>query len=410
MSNTWLVTVHHFKKNVLKKSFIFVLLSIPFFLGVMIVMIVMSVALEKNDAPLGYVDHSGLLADPLPAPENDSRASIPIIAFNSEQAARESLENEEIQAYFILSEDYRINRAAELVYYDQPSDEAWSDFIDFMQINLAADLQPQVRERMISGSNLIVRSPDKSREQPSGDPTMGMVLPVILCIAFIGLILFSAGYMLEGIADEKLNRTIEVIFTSLSPTQLITGKVLGIVGINFLQLATWIIVGIIAVFVAANVLDMSWFQNAELDWGAIFMVLGIGIPTYILAAALMLAVGSTVVQAQEGQAVGGIFYMLMISPLILIVVIGENPNGPAAITLSMLPFTSLLTTSIRNMLIEIPTWQIITSIIIQSVLAVGAIYLAVSAFRLGMLRYGKRLKLTELLNRKKTPSVEGRAS
>jgi ABC-2 type transport system permease protein len=215
------------------------------------------------------------------------------------------------------------------------------------------------------------------------------VLPLFISVAFIGLVLFSAGYMLEGISEEKLNRTIEVVFTSVSPRTLIG------------------LVGIIAVFVAANVLDVAWFQSPSLNWGTILITLAIGVPTYITATALMLAVGSTIVEAQEGQAVGMIFYMLMISPMIAIVAIGQDPNGPLAVLLTLLPFTSLLTISIRNLFITIPSWQIAVSLFIQWSVVFITLWIAVRAFRLGMLRFGQRLRLREIIGRTGRKEAQG---
>lgn len=410
MSKTLLVGTHHFKKNVMKKSFIFILLSIPFFLAFVASMAGMAIASENSPAPVGYVDEAGLLDNPIYPPISESREPVEIVPFENEQQARQALENEELQAYFVLTEDYLLTRQVELYYFENPGDNAWTDFIDFLQFNLAGELQSDVQNRLRMGSSVIYRSLDGSREQPSDAPTFGMILPLIISIAFIGLTLFSAGYMLEGVSDEKINRTIEVIFTSISPSQLIGGKLIGIIGINFLQLATWILVGVIAVIVAGNVFALEWFKNPSIDWGMVLTVTAIGIPTYVIATALMLAVGSTVVEAQEGQAVGGILYMVMMSPLFLIVLIIENPDGPVAIALSLLPFTSLLTVSLRNLFFNIPAWQIAASITIQVSVAIFTIWLAIRAFRLGMLRYGKRLGFREIIRQKPKLEVEGDAS
>ena len=77
----------------------------------------------------------------------------------------------------------------------------------------------------------------------------------------------------------------------------------------------------------------------------------------------------------------------------------ENPNSPIAVVLSMLPLTAPLTILIRNGLTILPAWQIALSAVIQVASAVGAIWLAGRAFRLGMLRYGKRLKWREIFAR-----------
>ena len=407
MSKIWLVASYDFKKHVFKRSFVLILLSVPLMVSLFIGFIALGISFENNDAPLGYVDHTGLLSDPIPLPGGGDDERVAMIPFDNEDRALTALEDGEIQAYYLLGSDYFENREIELVYLEEPGDNARTDFYDFMQINWAADQPSEVVQRIAGGNNVIIRSLDGRREFSTLGPTVGQILPLVISVAFIALVLFSAGYMLEGVTEEKLNRTIEVIFTSLSPSQLISGKVLGVLGVNSLQLITWLLFGILAVFVARNVLDIEWFDNLQLQWDGIAMVAAAGVLSYLVATALMLAVGSTVVEAQEGQAVGFFFYALFMIPMIAVVAIGENPNGPVAVGMSLLPFTSLLTLSLRNWFITIPAWQLAASILVHFLFVLAAVWLATRAFRLGMLRYGQRLKFNEIIGRTKPASVEG---
>lgn len=407
MSKIWLVASYDFKKHVFKRSFVLILLSVPLMVSLFIGFIALTISFENNNTPLGYVDHTGLLSDPIPLPGGEDYERVEMIPFGNEDQALAALEAEEIQAYYLLVSDYFEDREIELVYLEEPGDNARTDFYDFMQVNWAADQPPEVVQRVASGNNVIIRSLDGSREFSTSGPTAGQLLPIIISIAFIALVLFSAGYMLEGVTEEKLNRTIEVVFTSLSPSQLISGKVLGVLGVNSLQLITWVLVGILAVFVSRNVLNIDWFDNLQMQWDTIAMVAAVGVLSYLVATALMLAFGSTVVEAQEGQAVGFIFYMLFMAPMIAVVAIGENPNGPVAVGMSLLPFTSLLTLSLRSLFMSIPAWQAAASILVHLLFVLAAVWLAARAFRLGMLRYGQRLKFNEIIGRKKPASVEG---
>jgi len=406
MSKIWLVASYDFKKHAFKKSFVLILLSVPIVVCLFIGFTALMISFENNDAPLGYVDQTGLLSDPLPLPGSDDDERVEMIAYDNEDQAMAALENGDIQAYYLLADNYFEKREVELVYLEEPGENAREDFYDFMQINWAADQPPEIVQRVADGNNVVVRSPDGRREFPTSGPTVGQILPLVISIAFIALVLFSAGYMLEGVTEEKLNRTIEVVFTSLSPSKLISGKVLGVLGVNSLQLITWVLFGILAVFVARNVLNFEWFQNMQLQWDSIAMVAVAGVLSYLVATALMLAIGSTIVEAQEGQALGFIFYMLFMVPLIAVVVIGENPNGPIAVGMSLLPFTSLLTLSLRNLFISIPAWQLALSILVHLLCVIGTVWLATRAFRLGMLRYGQRLKFNEIIGRKKPTKVE----
>jgi len=74
----------------------------------------------------------------------------------------------------------------------------------------------------------------------------------------------------------------------------------------------------------------------------------------------------------------------------------NNPDSSLAVTLSLLPFTSLMAIAMRNLFYSVPTWQIALSVCVQTVCALGAIWLASRSFRLGMLRYGQRMSWRRL--------------
>jgi ABC-2 type transport system permease protein len=111
----------------------------------------------------------------------------------------------------------------------------------------------------------------------------------------------------------------------------------------------------------------------------------------------MTAIGAAVTTTQEGQSVSAIFFVLHLAPLYISWIFINNPHGPLAVSLSILPFTALMTTGMRNLFTIVPTWQILLSIVVQIVCALGALWLAGRALRLGMLRYGQRLTLRGLL-------------
>jgi ABC-2 type transport system permease protein len=406
MSKLWLVALNEFKRNVFKKSFIFALLSVPLIISLGVGLGIIMESLNKNNAPVGYVDYPGLLSNAIHAPARGSEKPVEFIPFQAEDDARSALESESIQAYYVLSPDYSQTSRIELIYLEEPGQNASRQFYDFIQINLVRDLPTEVANRAVDGSHVTIRSSDGSLEFMSGGPTIGKILPLIISLAFVFLLMMSSGYLMSGVMEEKINCTIEVLMTSLSPAQMVVGKVLGIVAISFAQLITWTLVGVLAVAIGGNVQGLEWFQNPSLEWGTITRMIAIAIPSYVMASAVMFALGSTVAEAQEGQSVGGLFFMLHILPIYMIVALVENPNGALAVALSLLPFTSLITIGLRSIFSVVPIWQIAASVSIQTLCALGAIWLAVRAFRLGMLRYGKRLRLGEIFGKSKAENMK----
>ena len=398
MRKLWYVARHEYARNVFKRSFLLAILSVPLLIGVNIGLIAFMVSRENNYAPVGYVDHAGLLADPVPAPLGPSEAAITFLPFQTEEEARQALESQTIQAYYVVAPDYFEASRIELFYLKEPGENATRQFHDFIRANLLADQPPEIAHRAAVGNDVMVRTPDGRREFHGG-PTLGAVAPVMLSIAFIVLLLMSSGYLMQAVVEERENRTMEVLATSLSPAKLIGGKVLGIVAIGLTQLAAWALVAILAVLLGGSFLDIGWLANLSLDWAPIFAVVAIAIPSYVLASALMLTVGSTVAQSQEGQQIGMLFFMLFLIPLYALMVIGETPNAAPSVLLTLLPFTSLLTLGFRSLFSVVPLWQVVASVFIQMTCALGALWLAGRAFRLGMLRYGQRLRLREILGK-----------
>jgi ABC-2 type transport system permease protein len=176
------------------------------------------------------------------------------------------------------------------------------------------------------------------------------------------------------------------------------GKTVGDIAIGLTQLIAW------GLFIVAGILIgrdyAAWLQNISISWEIVGIILAILLPAFIMIAALMAAIGATIAEAREGQQISGLLTLPVWIPYLLIGVIAENPNGPVAVALSFFPLSAPMTVPMRASLTVIPTWQIIASVFLMVISAIGALWLAGKAFRLGMLRYGQRLRWTEILRQK----------
>lgn len=400
------VAWYEFRRHALKWSFILVLLSVPLMISLNVGLGLIMTSLENNDAPVGYVDLSGFLDDPLEAPLASSTKRIEIRPYLSEASALEALEAGDIQGFYVFPSDYPDPNHVELFFEGRMGDDAQKQFFDFVQINLLRNLPAEEAERAARGTDITIRSPDGTRNFPSSGPQIGHIMPIVIALAFIFLILTSSGSLMSGLAEEKENRMMEVLMTSISPNQMIGGKIIAIVAMGLLQLIVWIGFLAIAVLIAGEGMGIEWFQNVDLEWGTIIYMVAVAIPSYVAASALMFMLGATVAQMQEGQSIGGVFFIIYFLPFYIIVTIVESPNTIPAVIMTLLPFTSLMTIALRSLFFDVPLWQILASIAIQSGFAVLTIWLAAKAFRLGMLRYGKRLSLKEILRRDATPRQE----
>ena len=399
MSKFWYVALNEYKRHVFRKGYIWAILSVPIVISLSIGVGYLAQTLQNNPDPVGYVDLSGVFKNAQPVPEGaGTRYPVEIIEFYDENAARTALEAEEIQAYFVIAEDYLESNAVSLTYYEEPGDNAETHFRTFMRSNLIIEYPPEVAYRAMDGLDVIVRTPDGSRELSERN-ALNIALPAATGLIFMFLLMTSSGYLAGAVAEEKENRTMEILATSMSSNQFITGKVLGILFVSMTQLVAWISFALIAFYVGGNVMEISWIQNAEIKSETILILLAILIPGYVMYTALAVMISGTVTESAEGQQMVGMFSLPLGFSYWLAILIIMNPNSPLSITLSMIPFTAPTLMSMRVAFTVVPLEQIILSASILLACAVLAIWLAARAFDLGMLRYGQRLSIRDLFKK-----------
>ncbi|MCU0484788.1 MAG: ABC transporter permease [Anaerolineales bacterium] len=405
MSKLWQVAFYEFRRNVWKKSFLIMLVSVPCWIGVSVGFGLFLESNRDSVRSVGIVDQAGILSEVIIPPDFQSiweqkmGERLEFVGFQSGQAARAALQNDQIQVYFIIPENYLLTRHVEAVYLEEPGDTAWKQLYDVLRLNLLAEQSPEIANLAVLGVQFIVRSIDGRREVPqSQGPTFGLIFPLYIAVGFLVALIMASGYTVSAVADEKESRTLEIVVTTISPLQFLGGKLLGIVAISLALLLTWTGVSWMGIL-TCRWAGIDWFSDLSLDWSMVMATLAVAIPAYSLAVALMITIGAVVSTTQEGQTISSIFFVLHFIPLYISYLILKDPFSTLAILLSLLPFTALMTIAFRSLFIIVPTWQIIASSLIQLVCVSGAIWLGSRAFRLGMLRYGKRVTLQQVLGR-----------
>ena len=396
MKKIFLVAWHEYQRHVFTKRFLMGLLSVPLLVLVMVGLIFLIMSIQMDNTPIGYVDRSGLLSDPLPppAPEKPEKPT-PMLPFSSEEEARAALDAGEIQAYYLLPEDYLTTGKLTMVYESDVKASPRFQFYNFLSVNLLRQVDAQVAERLLGGSEIVIVTPDGSRSA-SDEEIFNIILPMVAGLAFMVIMFSTGGYLMQAVVEEKENRTMEVVLTSVSSNQFMAGKIIGDVSIGMTQIFLW--GAFIAVVILVGRTYLAFLRQVTISSQTILLTVAIMFPAFIMVAALMAMAGATVVDAREGQQITGLLGLPVWIPYILMFVLIENPNSPISILLSLLPMTGPLSMFIRDGFTILPAWQILLSCLVQVMGAVGAIWLAGRAFRLGMLRYGKRLRLREIFS------------
>jgi ABC-2 type transport system permease protein len=399
MKKFWYVAWQEYSRQVFRKRFLLTVFSVPLIIAFMAVLIIVILWTDTNPTPIGYVDQSGQLASAIaqPAAKFPER-TVRMKAYHDETSARADLEAGKLQAYYVVPQDYLQSGQVEEYYNKEPKGLASQQFNQFLTANLLANADPQVSYRIQEGSKIIVVSADKTRSA-SQDQIINIVLPFIAGILFIVAMSTSSGYLLQAVVEEKENKTMEIMVTSISPNQLMSGKTIADMAAGLTQLLVWaIFILLILVFGKSYVSFLSGFTFPT---KTVALLTAVMIPAFIMISGLMATIGATVTEASEGQQIMGLFTIPIWLPYILIAVFIQNPNSPLAVAMTLFPLTAPMTIAIRMSFTAIPVWQYITSLVLLLLSAIGAVWLAGRAFRLGMLRYGQRLRWKEIFSQQR---------
>lgn len=391
MRNLWLVAKHEYRRMVFRRGFAFGVLAVPLGIAALIGIAILVESAGQNNLPIGYVDNAGLLDVAQPTDLPDADEGIEIRGFPDEETALSALEREEIQAYFVLPPDYLQTLRTELYYLeDPPSDDAWAEFDNFVRLTLVATLPDKVQQRVLEGPDITVKDIVSHREF-SKSAIINIILPMAASFFFFIATMSAAGYMLRVVADEKENRTIEIMVTSMTPGQLIGGKAAGLLAASFTQLSVYVIATVVGLNIAAQ--HIEELQHMTVPWMYLGVVALFFLPAYGLVSTVMIAIGGAVTEIEQGQQVAGVVNMVFLLPLFLMGLIFANPAHPALVVMSLFPPTAFMTISLRWGLGTVPVWQLGVSWVLLVGTMVLMVWVAARIFRAGMLRYGQPLNL-----------------
>lgn len=208
------------------------------------------------------------------------------------------------------------------------------------------------------------------------------ILPFILIMLLYMGILGISQMLISSTLEEKANRVYEVLLSSVSPFQLMAGKILGICGVGLTLLTIWSAGGLAAAAVQGS---GGLVSGAQVGWFLVYYLLG-----FFMIASLMVAIGSACNTIKEAQNLMAPISMLLVLPLLVSMITLQNPNGTLATVASFLPpFTPFLMMARMAGAPGPPDWQVWATLALLVLATYGAIRLAARVFRVGILLYGQ---------------------
>ena len=390
------IAKHEYSYNVRRKEFLFVTFGLPLFMFAIIGLPILLAAssLGPEELKIGFVDRTG------------SFEKANFTRYADEGLAKKALLEGKITHFFIIPSDYRATGKIEI-------------FSAKKEFPGPGNLEAQIRSFLLD--NLLkaqakdtierVKNPMKSEHftmnekgETSAENISGFLISIAFALFFMLSIFTSSNFLLQGVVEEKENRVIEILLSSVSHRELLTGKIFGLGAVGLTQIIIWQIIGIgiLSSGPISLLLSSTNISIPLLIFASGYFILG-----YLVFACIMAGVGAVASTPREGQQMAGVFTITGAIPLIISQFVIANPDAILTKALSYFPLTSPITMIMRLSTGGVQYYEVVLSLVILTVSILVIIELSVKVFRASLLMYGKKPTLREIIRYMRETSSKG---
>ena len=447
MSKIGLIISQEYRNRVAKKSFLLMTFLTPILMAALIVTPIFLASIKDDEERVvAVVDETGLYEEffeglvsedcsfevikeqIIGSKEQEMGGDVQLSTFNSQLST-------DYSAFVIISDDLSVKPNALTMYSQKQVPSSIRRFIessleDYIEEQTLASYNIPKLKEMISEAKVDVKVTTYKLSEDgvtTSDSDIASVIGMLTTMLIYMFIFVSGAQVMNSIVQEKVNRIVEVMVCSVRPWELMWGKIIA-VGLTCLtQMALWVVLTLLIVGVAMGVMDIPLessqlaMPNAQqladvsgqgfnsqfdsqyissllsIDWGFVlvmFVVYFIG--GYLLYSSLFAAIGASVDNEADTSQ-----FMMPITIIVLFALYAgiysaENPDGPLAFWCSMIPFTSPMVMMVR-IPFDVPMWQLGLSLGLLALTIVGTIWLSAKIYRVGILMYGKKPTVKEII-------------
>lgn len=426
MSKIWIIIQREFLHRVTKKSFIVLTILMPFIIAAT-VFVPVWLSMVKSDVPqkVVVIDDTGKYLPQFR--NNESYSFVPALKMEPEFRS----DTTDVSAVVMITDDLIQHPEAATIYSRKEVPKGLSRLVnEVLNEQIRHDKLerydiPQLEDIMsdfeTSYSVRTVKWADDGTASESNS-LVAMMSGMILTFLIYMFIMAYGGMVMQSVMEEKTNRIVELIISSVKPFQLMIGKIIGIGLVGILQLCIWGVMLFVILGVTGTAFGYSALQSPDMTGAMMeasaspvsddttsllaalynmdflklstFFVLNF-IGGYLIYASIFAAIAASVNEQEDSQQFMLPVTLLLVFAMYAAIASADNPDGPLAVWCSMIPLTSPVVMMVR-LSFDAPMWQLILSLCILYGTALGLIWTAGKIYRVGILMYGKKPSLKEM--------------
>jgi ABC-2 type transport system permease protein len=415
MNKIWLIVKREYVTRVKSKGFVIGTVLVPL-IGIVSVLLIGFLARHQSEKALriAIVDNAGGMAE---STAHDLGAVLsngkPVFAVTEtiekpgspeavEQDLRAKVNAGTLDAYLVIPDD--LDNSFELHAKNSgnfgilaPLNGALNQALIEARLR-ARGIQVDDLKQISREAHLEVIKVSESGESVERGQTIGVAIGLVILL-YTSLLMYGILTM-RSVLEEKTTRTMEVLISSVRPFQLLAGKILGVAGAAFTQFFIWIAsLGLLLSYgaVMAAAMGGSSFPKVHIPVSIVLWTAAFFFGGYFLYSAMFAAIGAACSSEQDA----GQLQWLAMGPLVFAMsiywVVLTNPSSTSSIVLSEIPFLAPVLMPLRISLQTPPAWQIVLSVALLFATILGAIWASAKVYRIGVLMYGKRPTVPELV-------------
>lgn len=426
MNKILIIIQREFLKRVRTKGFIILTITMPFIMAALVFVPLWLSSIENDEQQkVAVIDPTGVYAKALKTSKS--------FAFSAQPVITEEMRSEDspYDAVVAISGDLVKNNGKVTIYSHK---EIPGNMLDYIQSKLNETVQKQKLEATgIAGLDKIIDDVQrdvnmrtvkwsKEGDEQASSTYVAIIVGGIFTLLIYIFVITYGGMVMQSVIEEKTNRIVELLVSSVKPFQLMMGKIIGVMLVGIAQMALWGVMLSIIMTVASVVFGisqapsiaagqpmspsmMSMSQDTQelltaivnlpyAEIGLMFIIMFVG--GYLLYSSFFAATGASINEQEDANQFVVPITMITLFGLYAAMYSIENTDGPLAFWASLFPLTSPIVMMIR-IPFGVPLWQELLSIALLYASAFLMIWIGGKIYRVGILMYGKKPSIKEII-------------
>ncbi|QNI36351.1 ABC transporter permease [Edaphobacter albus] len=406
MHNIFLIAKREYLERVRTKAFLISTLMIPLLMGGGIVGSILAGSKSKSTSHITIVSADQLLATDLQKElENgkDSEMTVDVISpgNSSTRATLDSmLVDKQLDGYLWITPASSPNERPSFAYTPRSTADFGTKSAITSALRTVLMRERLTHDGVVAQEVNALMQPvkvDTTQAGKNADTTSSFVAIYVLFFLMYMVILLYGMNVARSIIEEKTSRVFEVLLATIKPEEMMAGKVIGVGSVGLTQVAVWLLTAILLTSsslmgaIAGGKVHVS-LSPMQIIFFVVYFLLG-----YLLYSSIAAALGAMVNSEQELQQLNMFLVMPLAGCMFALAPVITNPSGLIARVISLIPFCAPLIMYLRISLATPPAWEIALSIILMLVTIYAILWVASRIYRVGILMYGKRPTLPEIM-------------